>query len=290
MAIWRPLSHSMHALTIKTDLHSNLYPESTVPLGSAWCWGVPSFALSALFLLLALGDNVPLFYFLNRLMSHAGDGLWIHLSLLADGLLIILFVLPFIGRRPDVVWQYILATLLGGIFVQIMKESFSALRPPAVLNLDSFHLIGPALQNNAFPSGHTTAIFVLAGLVCLHRTPVWIKSAALLLAIFVGLSRIGMGVHWPQDVLAAAVGGWLIAIGAIWLSRYWRFGLNIRVQRVFALILTPLAVWGVWTLWRDLDHVYPDTGLMKISLLVLCAGLSVPGQLRLYNIKRHNSD
>ena len=274
-------------MTIKTDPGQVvLQSDATVAFYSAWRWGVPLFALSALAVLLALNGNVALFYVMNRIMSYASDGLWLHLSLLGDGQLVILFILPFIGRRPDLVWQYLLAFLLAGLFVHGMKELFSALRPPASLLADSFHLIGPALRNNAFPSGHTTAAFVLAGLVCLQRINIWFKFAALLLATFIGFSRIASGVHWPQDVLGAALGGWMVAIAAVWLSQYWHAGLNIRVQRVFALIVTPLSVWAVWSLWQHLDDVYPGTGLMKVLLLVTCLGLSVPGQLRLFNLRR----
>jgi membrane-associated phospholipid phosphatase len=280
-------------MTIATD-PTNAAPLSgtIVAFNSPWRWGVPLFAMVALIVLLLVGGNVDLFYFINRLASHASDGLWIHLSLLGDGLLVILLVLPFLGRRPDVVWQYILAWIFAGIFVPVMKESFSSLRPPGSLSLDSFHLIGPALQNNAFPSGHTTAIFVLAGLVCLQRTDelgkfgIWFKFAALLLAVMVGLSRIANGVHWPVDVLGAAMGGWLITIAAVWLAQYWRAGMNVWAQRVFALILTPVSVWAVWSLWQNHDDVYPGTGLMKILLLVVCLALSIPGQLRLFNLRK----
>jgi membrane-associated phospholipid phosphatase len=257
-----------------------------VAFNSAWRWGVPLLAMVALAVLLMLGDNVPLFYYMNRVMSYASDSLWIHLSLVGDGQFVILFVLPFLGRRPDVVWQYMLATLLAGLFVYGMKELFSTLRPPASLLAGSFHLIGPDLQNNAFPSGHTTALFVLAGLACLHRINVWIKIAILVLAIFVGFSRIASGVHWPMDVLGAATGGWIIAIAAVFLSQYWRAGLNVWVQRVFALILTPLSVWSVWTLWHHYEKVYPGTGVMQVVVLVACLALSVPGQLRLFNLRR----
>ena len=277
----------MHAMKITTEYEKNsLPPDTTVAFNSPWRWSVPLVAAVSLLVLLALGDNVQLFYFMNRVTSYASDGLWTHLTLLGDGLLVIMFVLPFLGRRSDVVWQYILAALLAGVFAHGMKALFSTLRPPGSLLTGSFHLIGPALQNNAFPSGHTTAFFVLAGLVCLHRTNVWIKFAMLLLAIFVGLSRIANGVHWPVDVLGAAMGGWMVAIVAVWLAQYWRAGLNVWVQRILALILTLISVWAVWTLWHHYDDVYPGTHVMQVLLFITCLGLSVPGQLRLFNLKR----
>lgn len=260
--------------------------DTTVAMNSPWRWSVPLLALLALLILLVSGYNVALFSLMNRFMSYASDSLWVHLSLVGDGLFIVLLVLPFLGRRPDIVWQYVIATILGGLFVYGMKEIFSALRPPAVLLSGSFHLIGPALQNNAFPSGHTTALFVVAGLVALQQVRNWFKWVVLFLAVFVGLSRIASGVHWPLDVLGAATGGWLIAILSVWISLHWRAGINIWPQRIFALILAPLSVWAVWTLWYSYDSVYPGTGLLQ--LLTLSAGLvlAVPGLLRLTGIRR----
>lgn len=220
------------------------------------------------------------------MFSYAPDGIWTHLSLLADGQFLILFILPFLGRRPDIVWQYILATVLAGLYVPGMKELFSEWRPPAVLLEGSFHLIGPALQNNAFPSGHTTAAFALAGLVCLHRMDWRIKSAALLLAILIGFSRIANGVHWPLDVLGGAVGGWLVAIGAVSISLFWHGGLNIWAQRIFAVILVPLSVWGIWSLWQQYDDVYPGTDLIKLISLVTSLGLSVTGLSSLFGFRK----
>jgi len=274
-------------MTIASDPMKSTYPATTtVPFNSPWRWGVPLFALIALLVLLASGNNVPLFHFMNRIMSYASDSIWVHLTLLGDGQMVILFALPFLGRRPDVVWQYVLATILGGIFVYGAKELFSSLRPPASLLAGSFHLIGPDLQNNSFPSGHTTAFFVLAGLVCMHHVNDWLKFLVLLLATLVGFSRIACGVHWPMDVLGGVLGGWMVAMMAIWLAQLWSVGLNIWVQRIFALLVTALSLWSVWTLWHDYGTVYPGTGFLQLALFMICLALSVPGQLRLFNLKR----
>jgi membrane-associated phospholipid phosphatase len=274
-------------MAISIDPLKPVFPAASLePFHSPWRWVVPLLALLALLVLLVLGVNVPLFYFMNGVMSHAGDSLWIHLSMLGDGQIMILFVLPFLGRRPDVVWQYIIATILGGVFVHVAKEVFSSVRPPAILPMDSFHLIGPDLQINAFPSGHTTGVFILAGLICLQRVHARYKILVLLVAVLVGLSRVASGVHWPQDVLGGVIAGWLVAVLSVWFSQQWPAAMNIWFQRVFALFVTPFSLWTAWTLWHSYADVYPGTGVVQILLLLVCLGLSVPGQLRLFGLRR----
>lgn len=273
----------MHVMDMLTE--SQRMNENIVSLGSPWSWALPLFALLALLVLLLTGNNVSLFSWMNMTMSLAPDSFWIHLTLLGDGQMVILFALPFLGRRADVVWQFVFAIVLGGIFVYGLKELFSTLRPPAILLPGSFHLIGPDLQNNSFPSGHTTALFVLAGLVCLQRVNQWYKWMILLLATLVGFSRIALGVHWPIDVLGAVIGGWLVASLSILLAQYFHIGQNIWVQRFIAILITATSINSVWNLWHNYEKVYPGTGAMQVSLLLICLALSVSGQLRLFNLK-----
>jgi undecaprenyl-diphosphatase len=72
----------------------------------------------------------------------------------------------------------------------------------------------------AFPSGHTTAAAVVAGLgawalaqrVTSRRARSAVWAGAVAYAMLVGWSRYWLGVHWPSDVL----GGWLL--GAAWVA------------------------------------------------------------------------
>ena len=255
------------------------YPGSSVAL-FAWQWGVPLFALLALAILLATGGNVALFEWLNRSMAPAGDAWWSHLTMLGDASLTLLLILPLLGRRPDLAWQFFLAALFASLWSQGGKELFSSLRPPAVLPTGSFHLIGPMFEHNSFPSGHTTAIFVLAGLVCAQPLSGRLKALMLSLAMLVGLSRIACGVHWPQDVLGGMLGGWLSALAGIALARRWQAGLNVWFQRVLAVLATLMAVWVMFYY----DSGLPGTGAFQFIISAVCLALSFKGQCRLFKI------
>jgi membrane-associated phospholipid phosphatase len=262
------------------DLETN--PVSPRPYASAvWMWATPLFALLALLIVLATGSNIALFQFLNALMANAGDGWWSHLTALGDTSLALMFILPLFGRRPNVVWQFFLAALFATLWSHGMKALFSSLRPPAILHEGSFHLIGPMLEHNSFPSGHTTTIFVLAGLLCLQRVDVRLKWPVLILAALVGLSRIACGVHWPVDVLGGILGGWLSAVAAVCLSQYWHAGLNIWFQRVLAILVTVSAVWSVFFY----DNGFPVTWPFQFVITALCLGSLIKLQYQLFKIK-----
>lgn len=243
-----------------------------------WRWGVPLFASCGMAALAMTGDNVALFLFMNGAMSHIGDALWSHLTILGDSTIAILFILPFFHRRPDMTWQFFLAAILTILWVHVLKDPGSA-RPPSVFSPESFHLIGPAIMNNSFPSGHAATIFMLAGLSCMQRVPVWIKALVLLLAVLVGLSRIACGVHWPMDVLGGALGGWLAASAGIWIATRWQAGLNIQAQRTFALIVIVLGTWSTWYF----DKGFPDTWLLQSAIIAVIFALSARGLWRLFN-------
>lgn len=75
----------------------------------------------------------------------------------------------------------------------------------------------------SFPSGHATTAFALAATVG-FVSPRWLYPAALLAAA-IGLSRITEGVHYPSDVVAGAMLGFLgaFAVRIVFAKRGWLF-------------------------------------------------------------------
>lgn len=206
-------------------------------------WGLPAIALALMFILLASDSNQALFLLLNQSASSLPSGLWANLTAIGDTLVAFSLLLPFVRRRPDMAAAILLATLFTLVYVHGMKFGFGLPRPPAVLDLASFNVIGPALRSGSFPSGHTATAFAMMALLSAYL-PNWGRLLPLLLvATLVGTSRIAVGVHWPLDVLAGAAGGWLAGLAGLALASRWQALQHPWLYRAVQAVLVAGAAW-----------------------------------------------
>lgn len=240
----------------------------------AWNGLVPALAIALALIIVIAHGNEAVFLLFNGLGSYTGDLLWANWTLFGDALALAALILPFVGRRPALVWSLVVTALIAGIVVSLLKQSLAMPRPPAVLAVDVIHLIGPAYKTHSFPSGHTAAAFAYAGVLSLHFRRAWITAAALGLAIGVGISRMAVGVHWPLDVAAGAALGWLCAVAGVAVAARWRWGESLAGQRVTALLLmlAALALLVYFKADSPLAALLPK-GIAVVGLLAALPGL-----------------
>lgn len=229
-------------------------------------WLVPMLALAGMAILIASDTNRNLFLYLNGLGTLASDVLWQNLTVLGGTLAGLTLLAPLIGRRPDIIWSLALAAIFATLWVHGLKDPLDHVRPPAVIPPELLHIIGPAHHYGSFPSGHSTTIFTVAGVLslCLRRSAlVWLVAAA---ALLVGLSRVAVGVHWPLDVLGGAFGGWLSAVLGTLLAQHWRWGVSLYGKWILGLALAACAL----ALLISPDTNYPEATMLQRGLALAC--------------------
>jgi len=93
-------------------------------------------------------------------------------------------------------------------------------RPRPFVNDPSIvaHMIIEGPSSWSFPSGHTASSFA-AAFVFFRNLPRKFGVPAIILAAFIGLSRLYIGVHYPTDVLFGVLSGFLLCLLAETLVR-----------------------------------------------------------------------
>lgn len=116
-------------------------------------------------------------------------------------------------------WQNALIALaipaLGFAALTFLRKAVNAPRPYETFECDP--IIPKSTKGLSFPSRHTFSIFVIATTFAVF-CPVWVGIIAYVLACTLGALRVIGGVHFPRDVIVAALLG--IAIGALELLSF----------------------------------------------------------------------
>lgn len=202
-----------------------------------WIWGLPFFAIALAAIIYFSHSNLALFLKINNLSEYTGDTFWAVLTFFSDGLVSFIILLPWIRKKPRLVWAVLIAAILFTLVGQGIKRLVDVPRPPQVLPSDAFHLIGPDWGQYAFPSGHAAMIFMLAGAFVFTTTRSWLRGLLIMFASLIALSRVVVGVHWPLDILAGAAIGWVGVWVGLHLSQYSRWGWQGFGQIILGAVL-----------------------------------------------------
>ena len=164
---------------------------------------------TALFLLINNNFHFSLLNDNMRAVTNLGNG-WVVYWL-------VLLYIYYYNRQKfkESFFLLFLTQIVPGIIDIIIKKTVHRPRPAVALHFliqegkVHVNILGRHLTTDSFPSGHTVTIFSLA--VALSYIFPGHKKIFYILAFVVGFSRVYDGEHYPLDVIAGGIIGYLFA-------------------------------------------------------------------------------
>lgn len=201
-----------------------------------------------------------LFLTLNNKFSKF-ETLQFNLTQLGDVVILLPFFTIFILYASKF-WQSLLTSLIFSITIStILKKIFAIPRPASVFDNNTFMIIGESLSGNtSLPSGHSIATFTIMTLIFYAFKPLTVKFKVLwvffifILALTIVFTRIGVGAHYPLDVIIGSIIGYTAAIlGVVVNTKYtaWSF---IENKKYYPVFIALLCIWAI-TLIGKIMHV-----------------------------------
>ncbi len=204
--------------------------------------------------LIAVDQSVN--HFFAGLRNTWTDTLFVAVTELGDAfvntsLVIAIFLVLLLMRRRRTALFWLLTAVGGSLGMQFLKWFFHLPRPADLYE---------GISSYSFPSGHTTMSVVLYGFlaIILAKNVAGIRqwlffSTVLVIAFFIGFSRLYLGAHWFSDVLAGSLIGasWAALMGIIWLQGA---GKRIQGRWLFLTVLVVLCSVGTWHVMERHEH------------------------------------
>jgi membrane-associated phospholipid phosphatase len=156
------------------------------------------------------------FLLLNGIHNKFLDVLFINVTLLGDGVFsILLFLCLLYYYRTELAFRIIIAYAASGIIAQVLKRILNQPRPYAYFKDSDLMILTDGVVYHSslgFPSGHTASAFAAATIISMfNQKNKQLNILVFCLAILAGYSRVYLGQHFPEDVLAGSFIGTLSA-------------------------------------------------------------------------------
>lgn len=131
-----------------------------------------------------------------RVISFIGDGYFY-------GLYLLYLYLSKTEFFKPALYVVLIAFALELPIYRLLKNTIRRIRPFNAHD-DVENMVYP-LDEFSFPSGHTSAAFLVAMIIA-HFTPL-LAIPMFIFAFLVGMARIYLGVHYPSDILGGVIFG-----------------------------------------------------------------------------------
>lgn len=197
----------------------NLLPDSmraSAPFLKRYAGGMLIWSVIMSAVCLVLGYRYS-FLWMQRDWGMFFDLILPHATHLADGAMVGgVLGMVYAVKKPSISLSLLISLLFVSLVIAILKNGIFPdwNRPASVFGEGDIRLLSLGNEKyRSFPSGHSAAAACLGWFGCLLFPARWWAFFTLALTIFMGWTRVYLGVHFPADVAVGLVVG-LICAGA----------------------------------------------------------------------------
>ncbi|HEY8887884.1 MAG TPA: phosphatase PAP2 family protein [Gallionella sp.] len=116
-----------------------------------------------------------------------------------------------VNRWMAVIAVFSLAYLFDGMLLAVLKPLLDFPRPPLALPQGSVQIIGTPEYHHSLPSGHSSFAMLITASLWPVTSRRW-RVAGVLFVLWVGISRISLGAHFPADVVAGFLSSLIVVL------------------------------------------------------------------------------
>lgn len=160
-----------------------------------------------------------IYFAVNKHHNDFADYFFIGATAVGDGLFMLLVAIILVLYSYRKAFLMASSFLLTTVVAQVIKRIIRAPRPSLYFT-DHNHIYYvkgvKLLSSNSFPSGHTVQAFTMAVVLAYFARQKGWGFVYLLLALFIGYSRMYLSEHFFEDVMAGSIIGTITTI--IWLT------------------------------------------------------------------------
>lgn len=184
-----------------------------------------------------------LFIFINSKLSQFPSTIF-NLTQLGDAL-IILSLLSLLVLYAPKMWEALLSgSIVSAVLSNVLKNLFSVPRPAEAFDHSTFVIIGRVMPGfSSLPSGHSITVFTTLTIVLYAFMPqkmkakcLWVCSLVLMGLILVS-TRVGVGAHFPLDVLSGSIVGYISGLIGIFITQKYKLWSWIAIRKYYPILI-----------------------------------------------------
>ena len=227
-----------------------------------------------------------MFYSLNGVLSKLPDLLF-NITQLGDAIIFLPFFTVLIIYTPKFWSTLLTSSLIGLVFSVSLKKIFLIPRPAAVFDNESFTIIGRTLASthSSLPSGHSITTFMIITTLLFAFMPKVFKAKVIWsilifsAGLFIAFSRVGVGAHYPFDVIIGCTIGYIAALFGIYINNNIGLGTNLINKKHYPILMLFLLIWMLAIINEIMDRNLLIF-YFSLSALVLTLGLTIKTYLK----------